>query len=159
MPIRLEEHDEKLADLCRTAEHACAGVAGEHVWPVLLPEDFGSLPQVQLRSQARTPAAFVPSAQTIYVNETPFFGMAEAEQVAVLVHEVGHAVLESASCFEADMFACRHGQEEALVAERRKHYGAIAGDEYAAALLQWREPDRARAAFSRWHGRRLAGVI
>lgn len=158
MPIKLDELADRLSGVCRRAEIDCASVPAKHEWPVVLVEDFHELPQVKLKAQATSPAAFIPSTKTIYVNEGSFFGMSEDEQVAVLVHEVGHAVLE-ADCFGADMFACQHGQEAVLIAERERHYGGAAGAEYADALRQWREPHLARKAYSRWHGRRLAGVI
>lgn len=159
MPIKLAEQDDRLGDVCRKAEDACAALRNTHEWPLTIVEDFRELPQVRLTRQATTPAAFIPSERRICINEGPFFAMTDDEQLAVLVHEVGHAVLDSADCFEADMFACEHGQERTLVAERRKHYSGTAGDESAAALLQWREPKAARLAFVRWRGRRLSGVI
>lgn len=159
MPITLDEQSEDLADVCRKAELACAGVPTTHAWPVVMTSDFRALPQVKLKAQETTPAAYIPSTKTIHVNEPFFVGMSEDEQLAVLVHEVGHAVLESADCFAADMFACQYGQEVALVAERRNHYGGAAGAEYAEALLKWREPDLARAAYSKWRARKLAGII
>lgn len=108
---------------------------------------------------ATTPAAYRKSDATLYVNAETFLAMSEDEQLAVIVHEVGHAVQPEADCFDADMFACQHGQEATLVAERAKHYAGAAGSEYAAALQQWRDPTTAREAFAIWRGKKLAGVI
>ncbi|MEQ9570133.1 MAG: hypothetical protein RLN75_08080, partial [Longimicrobiales bacterium] len=77
MPVTLNEADDRLGELCRKAESACVAVPSSHAWPVLLLDDFRKLPQVKLKTQERTPAAFVPSTQTIYVNEAPFFAMSE----------------------------------------------------------------------------------
>ncbi|MDX2093699.1 MAG: hypothetical protein SFX73_38025 [Kofleriaceae bacterium] len=160
MPITLAEDSERIADVCRKAEAACTALPTTHAWPASLLEHFRDVPEAQVApSYATTPAAFRKSDASIYVNAETFFAMSEDEQLAVVVHEVGHAVLPDGDCFDADMFACRYGQEAALVAERTKHFGGASGAEYAAALAQWRDPSSARAAYSRWRARKLAGVV
>lgn len=160
MPIVLTENSERIADICRKAEAVCASLTTSHQWPVVLLEHFRALPEAQaVLSYATTPAAYRKSNVALYVNAEVFFAMSEQERLAVIVHEVGHAVQPGGDCFDADMFACRHGQATTLVIERTRHYGGVAGSEYAAALLEWRDPTRARAAFSIWRAKRLAGVI
>lgn len=159
MPIKLTENSERIANVCRKAEAACASLATSHAWPLVLLDHFRVFPEAKsAASYVTTPAAFRKSEVTVYVNGETFFAMSEDEQVAVVVHEVGHAVTDG-DCFDADMFASENGQEATLVAERTKHYGGVAGAEYAAALLQWRTPATARAAYATWRGKKLAGVL
>jgi hypothetical protein len=128
MPIKLTENSERIASVCRKAAAACASLATSHEWPVVLLEHFRSLPESNAAgSYATTPAAYRRSDATLYVNGETFFAMSEDEQLAVIMHEVGHAVEPEGDCFDADMFACRHGQETTLVTERAKHYGGAAG--------------------------------
>lgn len=160
MPIKLTENSERIANVCRNAEAACTPLATNHEWPVVVLEHFRDLPESKVAaSYAKTPAAFRKSQSALYVNGEAFFAMTEDEQLAVVVHEVGHAVHPEGDCFDADMFACRHGQETTLVAERAKHYGGAAGWEYSAALRQWKNPTTAREAFTIWRGKKLAGMI
>ncbi|MFO0762945.1 MAG: hypothetical protein U0359_41295 [Byssovorax sp.] len=157
MPITLTENAESIAEVCRKTEAACAALTTVHAWPVVLLDHFRDLPEAEAASSyASTPAGYRKSDATVYVNAEAFFAMAMSEQLAVLVHEVGHAVTDG-DCFEADLFACEHGQEATLVAERTKHYGGAAGAEYATALQQWRDPERARSAFAAWRTKRLIG--
>lgn len=160
MPIKLTENSVRIAEVCRRAEAVCASLATSHEWPVVLLEHFRDLPEAKAAaSYTTTPAAYRKSDAMLYVNGETFFAMSEDEQLAVVVHEVGHAVQPEGDCFDADMFACRHGQETTLVAERAKHYGGAAGSEYAAALQRWKDPRTAREAFALWRGKKLAGVI
>ena len=159
MPIKLTEDSARLTELCRKAEAACTTLKTTHEWPVSLLEHFRGLPEAKAApSFATTPATYRKSDATLYVNAEAFFAMTGDEQLAVVVHEVGHAVT-GGDCFDADMFACEHGQQTALVAERTKHYGGAAGAEYAAALLQWKNPTSARAAFSSWRMKKLIGAL
>lgn len=160
MPIKLTENSDRIADVCRNAEAACTPLAATHEWPVVLLEHFRDLPEAKVAaSYAKTPAAYRKSNATLYVNGETFFAMSADEQLAVVVHEVGHAVQPEGDCFDADMFACRHGQETTLVAERARHYGGAAGCEYGAALRQWKNPTTAREAFTIWRDKKRAGLI
>ena len=159
MPIKLKESATALATVCRQAEAACGPLPTKHAWAVDLLPNFLHLSGAKVGSAiAKSPAAFRPSTQCIEINGETFFDMTTNQQVAILVHEVGHAV-RGEDDFEAEMFACEYGQQATLAAERAMHYGGSSGAEYAAMLSLWKTRGKAREAYDYWSNRKKAGLI
>lgn len=167
--MRLQESDPRLTELCRELEtRAVAGAAPEAAdqnVPVTVLTDFSTLDVSKLhpikqRLFREGPAMYRSEDRTVLVNASAFFCLEPGEQLAVLAHEVAHALRHrlginggGADEHETDLLACRLGCAEELIAHR-----ALASRGRAEALKLWRNPSEALAALQHWFAMKVAGL-
>lgn len=167
--MELKESDSKLATLCREFEgltDAVEQLKAAELQVVLLP-DFAQEPEAAQSNVIRnTSAAYRRSLRSVIVNDSEFWNLDEDVRLAVLAHEVGHAIchrdgLIEAPRFEwlhecqvADLLACRWGFHAALRKERMASYGS----RYCDILDQWEDEESYVTNMARWRQQHLAGL-
>jgi hypothetical protein len=139
--MRLVESDPIIAPLCGAPE----AVTGEV--PVQLMADFDAidvsmLHPIKQKRFREGPAMYRASDGRVLINATHFLRIPEGEQLAVLAHEVAHALRDrlgiaggSNDEHETDLLACRLGCAAELIAHR-----AHASPGRAEALALWETP-------------------
>ncbi len=165
----LKESDHKLSPLCREFESRTVSVSTLACLdvPVLLTPDFTAEPESETSHGIRNDsAAYRRSLGSILINDSNFWELEFDVQMAVLAHEVGHAVCHRKNLMEAeayklihecqvaDLLACRWGFHGSLRKEREKSYG----HRYCKALDLWQDEQAYVARMARWHQQRLAGL-
>jgi hypothetical protein len=168
--MRLVESDPALAPLCRELEARSLSIrtpeAVNREVPVQLMTDFDAIDVSRLHpiKQKRFregPAMYRASDGRVLINAAHFLRIPEGEQLAVLAHEVAHALRDrlgiaggSNDEHETDLLACRLGCAEELIAHR-----AHASPGRAEALALWETPASALAALQHWFAMSVAGIV
>ncbi len=167
--VNLKESDQRLTELCRGFESRAAAepTLETLVLAVRLVADFTNLPDAKASAVLSGDAAgYLRSERSILISDTSFWQFPEHIRLAVLAHEVGHALCHRdglmsrkefawlSECQVADLFACRWGFHKALRAERDSYYGA----RYAEALDMWQDENAYISAMGRWRQQYLAGM-
>lgn len=157
MAIRIKAGDGELEALCAELQAACSDVSSEADLVVRYSVDDDVLPKQG--ALATSPGFFRRSSATLILVRAEFDHMLPDEQLAIALHEIGHACQPdgmpmSDAEFDADLFVCERGHLEALAANRRRWYGrkgAAHGERYAAALAKWRDREDALKAMRHWY--------
>lgn len=139
--------------------------------PLVVKPDFLNEPEAKAsRVIANDLSFYRPSQRTVFINDSKFWAVPAEEQLAIIAHEIGHALshrdgIESQPTFEgvhscqvADLLACRWGFYDALSSARRRDYGPQWGPRYTAALAQWKDQAAFAEAMARWRNQRLAAI-
>lgn len=170
MTFRLNNSDPRLDANCREVESRIGSndQVTDHQWVVELLQSFSDLAESASSSKfASTPAFYRISTNTIYVNTSVFFGYSHNHQLAILVHEVAHALraqpefgaikeeLGLHECTWADWHTCQWGCSAELIDER----AASSGQTYASALSLWPNRDRFAAAMAKYRMQHAAGIV
>ena len=143
---------------------ATVGDLAELVLEVECLASFDDLAEARTHAHRASPAGYVPARDRLVINSPVFDALDALTQMAVLGHEVGHAVRHrrgvsrpwGEDCFEADVLATRWGLGDALLADRERTYGA----EYAAILRDVGTVAHADLLprYRHWQMRRNAGI-
>lgn len=126
---------------------------------------FDDVAEARMHSHRASPAGYVPTRDRLLINLQVFDALDAPTQVAVLAHEVGHALRHrrgesrpwGEDCFEADVLAVRWGLGDALLADRER----TPGPEYAAILRDVGTVAHAEvlSRYLHWQMRRNAGIV
>ena len=168
--MKLLENDPTLADMCRQIESAigedprCQGLQ-----VVVRLTSLDALPESAKTDVFRDGGGAYRRSTREVLLDPCLLSMNSSVAVAVIAHEVGHAVAHAkgmqwegdgandpmAEEFIADRLACEWGFEHSLVAERHTSYG----EEYVVALRKWPDERTYRHAMNLWRTKRIAGLV
>jgi hypothetical protein len=125
---------------------------------------FDDVAEARMPSHRASGAGYVPARDQLVINSAVFVTLDAPTQVAVLGHEVGHALRHrrgrsrpgGEDCFEADVLAIGWRLGDALLADRERTYGA----EYAGILRNVGTVAHAHllSTYRQWQMRRNAGI-
>jgi hypothetical protein len=169
--MKLYESNQRLSSVCRFVEvrtQYLRDLATLELSVVIL-DNFNSLPEAKLSATVlRDAAAYRPSERQILINASMFLDLSDDVSVAVLVHEVAHAVCQRDSIRKrdpifgipvaeeiiADLRVCQWGFFDGLIKERLTSYGS----QYCEILKQWQVEDEFLRRMTVWYQQHLAGI-